>query len=104
MPPQIAYNEQDAWDQIDQITTCSSCIHFARSDLFTGSCVRLGGSVGNGERCEEFYSSSKKESYWIDKLVEMAQEFSGQNDFFRQLDFHEKNGTIDQFLSTNTKL
>lgn len=98
MTPRIAYNEQDAWDQIDQIDVCSNCVHFIRKDLFTGECGYLGGQVSNDEKCEEFYAYEKKLNYWIDKLVEMAMEYSGENDFYRQLAYHEANGTDHNYI------
>lgn len=102
MKPRIAYNEQDAWDQITEIDICSNCTHFKRQDLFTGECSYLGGPVSNDEKCEEFYAFEKRLNYWIDKLVEMAMEYSGENDFFRQLQYHETNGTEHEFLSLNS--
>ena len=99
MTPRIAYSEADAWAQINEIDICSNCIHFQRKDLFAGECARLGGQVSNDEKCEEWYASDKILNYWIDKLVEMAMEYSGENDFYRQMDYHEANGIDLIFLS-----
>lgn len=102
MKPRIAYSEQDAWDQIDQIDTCCNCQFMIDRDLFGGRCIGpetgFKFTVRDTDRCECFSALEKKVSYWIDKLVEMALEFSGQNDFNRQLAYHQKNGTDQQFL------
>lgn len=99
MKPRFAYNEQDAWDQINEIDICSNCIHFKRKDLFAGECCYLGGQVNNDEKCEEWYAADKRLNYWVNKLVEMAMEYSGENDFYRQLAYHEANGTAEKFLA-----
>ena len=103
MTPRIAYNERDAWAQIDELDRCRNCRHVIGRDLFGNICENPeGGSsfhVDDEDTCECFTAKDKKATYWINKLVEMAMEYSGENDFFRQLTYHEANGTADKFLS-----
>lgn len=102
MKPRIAYNETDAWQQIDQMDTCCNCQFMVDRDLFGGKCTSPESDspfpVRDTDKCECFSAREKNIAYWIDKLVEMALEFSGQNDFQRQLTYHQKNGTDHQFL------
>lgn len=98
MTPCIAYNEADAWTQVEEIAICANCVHFKRQDLFRGECGYLGGRVSNDEKCEAFYADSKRMNYWIEKLVGMAMEYSGENDFIRQLAYHQAKGTDHKFL------
>ena len=51
--------------------------------------------------CECFYARSKNVKYWIDKLVAIAMDFDGTNDFMRQLNYHQNNGTDAEFLGFN---
>lgn len=102
MTPRIAYNEQDAWDQINELDRCKNCQHLVGFDLFGGICENPEGEkrfhVSEGDTCECFHAKDKKVGYWINKLVGMAMEYSGDNDFSRRLAYHQSNGTDHKFL------
>lgn len=102
MIPHIAYDETDAWAQINELDRCINCVHLVDKDLFGGTCI--GPESGfrfraeNNEGCECFRAADKKVKYWISKLVWMALEYNGNNDFMRQLAYHQSKGTDHQFL------
>lgn len=99
----IANNEQEAWSMIDKLDTCVNCVHFLQKDLFESVCTphyenERAFMVDHDNKCECFQAKDKKVEYQINKLVEMALEYNGQNDFMRQLAYHEQNGTAHDFL------
>lgn len=94
----LAVNENDAWDLIDGLALCENCENLSANDLFGGFCRLLKREVDFDQRCEGFHARDKKVEYWINKLVEMAMEFGGDNDIHRKYDYHEKNGSLDKFL------
>lgn len=101
----IAYSEQDAWDQVDVLEKCNNCMHYIHPDLFGARCGRKEANnrlIDADSTCECFRAKSKRVKYWIDKLVEMAQEYYGSNDFMRRWLFHEANGTSDEFLANKS--
>ena len=102
MTPRIAYNEADAWAQINELDRCSNCRHVIGRDLFGNICENPEGEkpfhVDDHDTCECFAARDKKVTYWISKLVWMALEYNGNNDFMRRLEYHQKNGTDHEFL------
>ena len=102
MKLRIAYNEQDAWAQIDELDMCINCRHMVNRNLFGGTCLNPEGErpfkVDYNNKCECFMAIEKRIEYWIGKLTEMALEFNGQNDFMRQLAYHQEKGTDHKFL------
>lgn len=105
MIPRIAISEEDAWNQVHQLDRCTNCVFFIDITLFDGTCQNPEGSKpfkipgdGSDSTCECFRARSKKVEYWIRKLVGMSQEFSGNNDFMRRLEYHQRKGTDHEFL------
>lgn len=97
-----ARTEAEAGEIMDKLDVCRNCANFRRHTLFDGCCSydpRHPFSVCNDDKCEEFYAADKLVDYWIGKLVQMMLDANGYNDFMRQLAFHEKNGTAEQFLN-----
>lgn len=94
----LATSDRDAWEMVDELSVCDNCENLLRTDLFGGYCRLLKREVDSDQVCEGFYARDKKVGYWIHKLVEMALEFSEENDFHRQFDYHERAGTLDEFL------
>ena len=99
----LANNEKEAWEMIDKLDVCANCIHFNVKNLFESVCMphfenSHEFNVSHDSKCECFQAKDKQVEYHINKLVEMALEFNGQNDFMRQLRYHEENGTEDEFL------
>lgn len=102
----LTSNENEAWEMISRIDRCVNCNSFTQKDLFSGTCKNPesypeGGdsfSVGLGDTCECFAAREKKVQYWIDKLVTMALDAGGVNDWQRRFEFHQKNGTDLKFL------
>lgn len=98
----IAYSEQDAWNQIDELEKCKNCSHYVLPDLFGPRCGRKEANnrlIGESSTCECFCAKEKQVKYWINKLVEMAQEYHGSNDFMRRWLYHDAKGTANDFLN-----
>lgn len=101
-------SENEAWGMLDRLDVCANCTHFRPVDLFCGQCMphfenRCAFPVGFDDKCECFDAKEKKVDYWINKLSEMALEANGQNDFMRQLNYHQRMGTDNEFLDINAK-
>ncbi|QQT44918.1 Uncharacterised protein [Sphingobacterium multivorum] len=94
----IANNWDEANEMLLALSKCSGCIHFKVTDLFNSSCSRINRAVHHNDMCECFSSNNKKTKYQINKLVQMLGEYDGMNDFIRQLNYHEANGTENKFL------
>lgn len=98
----ITSNPNEAWSMIDKLSECRNCINFSKN-LFEFRCSNPEGEKSfelssDNSTCECFYAREKKVKYWIDKLVTMAMDFDGQNDFYRQLNYHQNKGTDLEFL------
>jgi hypothetical protein len=93
---------KDADDMMWVLSRCRFCVHFKQADLFRGFChcseYAKPFPVGTHEGCEAFHGKEKKIEHWINRLVQISLDCDGQNDFFRQLNYHEQNGTAEQFL------
>lgn len=102
MKAHLANNEAEAWAQINELDRCINCIHLINRDLFGGTCIGpesgFKSRTENSEGCECFRAADKETAYWIYKLVGMALEYNGNNDFMRRLAYHQANGTDHQFL------
>jgi len=101
----MAYNEDDAWKMIDQLEVCGNCKHCKSFDLFDTHCElkTTNVKVELNQSCTLFGTSfsphNKHLKYWIDKLVEMAQEYHGSNDFHRQLTYQQSIGKDLDFIN-----
>jgi hypothetical protein len=99
-------SSKEADDLMWDLGRCGNCWAFKRSDLFGGICTssEFGTPfpVDINEGCEAFHAQDKVIEHWINRLVQISLDCDGQNDFFRQLDYHERNGTAEQFLGLST--
>jgi hypothetical protein len=98
----LTSNPAEAWAMIKKLSECRNCSNFSRN-LFEFRCSNPEGEKSfelssENSSCECFYARSKKVKYWINKLASIAMEYDGINDFMRQLEYHQKNGTDSEFL------
>jgi hypothetical protein len=93
---------KDADAMMFDLGRCGNCWAFRQVDLFGGVCTSSEFEkpfpVGLDEGCEAFRGKDKVIEHWINRLVQISLDVGGENDFFRQLEYHEKNGTAEQFL------
>jgi len=81
----ITDNPDEAWAIIDQLEKCCNCQAYTPIDLFHGRCDfpeddDYSFEVGGHRKCECFWAKDKRITYWIHKLVTMAQDADGQAD------------------------
>lgn len=96
-------NEKDLEQMLEKLTVCQNCVHFRSITLFGGSCMphfenEMEFEVANDNQCECWDAREKKVDYWVNKLIAMWLDASGQSDFNRQLEYHQKQGTDHIFL------
>lgn len=94
----LANNYDEANDLLLSLSKCKYCNHFVSTDLFQSSCKRINRTVSHDDMCECFETKDKIIKYRINKCVRMCGDFSGLSDFFREWNYHEENGTEDEFL------
>ena len=103
----LTTNPNEAWEMIDRLSECRNCSNFSRN-LFEFRCSNPEGKKSfelssDKSSCECFNARSKEVKYWIEKLVTIAMDFDGTNDFMRQLNYHQNNGTDAEFLGFNAR-
>jgi hypothetical protein len=93
---------KDADAMMWALARCGNCSSFKQTTLFSGTCTSSEHGepfpVDASEGCEAFYGAKGIIEHWINRLVQISLDCDGQNDFFRQLHYHEQNGTAEQFL------
>ncbi|WP_407501276.1 hypothetical protein [Elizabethkingia anophelis] len=94
-----------ASEMFNKLHICRNCKGFKRHDLFDFRCSGMedGETVqisSDDSCCECFDAADKEVGYWLNKIGEINIEYSGSNDFWRRLKYHQEKGTDIEYITS----